>query len=380
MSSPTTTEQQQRKLASQLKAIAVEKTRWQLDPRSSTVSFQLRRRIGYGIVRGRFDEVTGELEFENNELHGHFSIATNTLDSGRTRRNRRISSTMLGGIDHPTIDVTVERGVLSKTGAFALSGSIAIAGRVLPLHCSARLVDLDEVHNDATVEVELSLARSGIDHRMTAVASKYVLGSARLHVVRSPVHELAHPRHAMGRAARSRPGRDPRKLDMLLSALGPALHGPPKATASVGDGHVATRSIKTFTQPTVNEGDAPCTLSEFDKDSTKGVAMDPEQVPVTTFDPLLRDLLYWGLLVRVDDADGQHWQLAERAERRLDEFAAESRAFAVEHMVFLDHRCGVCGFRRLTRLRDSRYVCDECWSKADQPIAEPNEVSPNERP
>jgi len=95
--------------------------------------------------------------------------------------------------------------------------------------------------------------------------------------------------------------------------------------------------------------------------------MDPEQVPVNTFDPILRDLLYWGLLVQVDEPNGHHWQLAERAERRLDEIAVESSTFAVERMVYLDHRCDVCGFRRLTRVRDSRYVCDECWPRTEPP-------------
>jgi len=98
--------------------------------------------------------------------------------------------------------------------------------------------------------------------------------------------------------------------------------------------------------------------------------VDPEQVPVKTFDALLRDLLYWGLLVRVEDQpEGHHWQLANQADRRLEEIAAESSAFAVEHMVYLDHRCDVCGFRRLTRVRDARYVCDECAAKLDQPVS-----------
>jgi hypothetical protein len=92
--------------------------------------------------------------------------------------------------------------------------------------------------------------------------------------------------------------------------------------------------------------------------------MDPEQVPIKTFDPLLRDLLYWGLLVRTEEPGGGQWQLAARATERLNDIAAETRPFSAERMVFLDHRCGTCGLRRLTRLRDSRYVCDSCWEAA----------------
>ena len=97
--------------------------------------------------------------------------------------------------------------------------------------------------------------------------------------------------------------------------------------------------------------------------------MAPEQVPIKTFDPLLRDLLYWGVLVRVDEPSGTRWQLSERAEERLNEIATESRAFSAERMVFLDRRCGECGLRLLTRLHDARYICDACWSALEQSSA-----------
>ncbi len=102
--------------------------------------------------------------------------------------------------------------------------------------------------------------------------------------------------------------------------------------------------------------------------------MDVQNVPIRTFDPLLRDLVYWGLLVRVDCPGGQRWQLAERAECRLDEIAEESRAVALERMIYLDHRCDVCGFRRMTRVHDSRYVCEECRDNLAQSLQHEAEV------
>ena len=96
--------------------------------------------------------------------------------------------------------------------------------------------------------------------------------------------------------------------------------------------------------------------------------MDAQDVPIRTFDPLLRDLVYWGLLIRVDGPIGPRWQLAERAKCRLDEIAEESRAVALERMIYLDHRCDVCGFRRMTRVHDSRYVCEECRDNLAQPL------------
>ena len=94
--------------------------------------------------------------------------------------------------------------------------------------------------------------------------------------------------------------------------------------------------------------------------------MESEKIPITTFDPMLRNLIYWDLVARVEEPSGHEWRLVERARLRLDEIGAEPVS-EVEHMVFFDHCCSLCSFRRLTRLRGSRYVCDECSVKLERP-------------
>jgi ribosomal protein L37AE/L43A len=84
---------------------------------------------------------------------------------------------------------------------------------------------------------------------------------------------------------------------------------------------------------------------------------------IRTFDPLLRDLITWNLV----KADGDRWELSERAQRRLAELAEASASWPAERTVYMGHRCDRCGARGMTRLREGAYVCDPCWSRPATP-------------
>ena len=90
--------------------------------------------------------------------------------------------------------------------------------------------------------------------------------------------------------------------------------------------------------------------------------MRPTDRSIHTFDPLLRDLITWGLVA----SDGERWELSERAQRRLSELAAASGPWPAEQTVYFGHHCHGCGLKALTRLRDGAYVCDTCWDKRDE--------------
>lgn len=98
--------------------------------------------------------------------------------------------------------------------------------------------------------------------------------------------------------------------------------------------------------------------------------------PVERFDPLLRDLIGWGLVERADSETGPSWQLVGPAQRRLDELSPPS-ASGHDAVVYLDRRCADCRQRGLTRLRDESYVCDGCWSGRQ---AAPDPVAPQPAP
>ncbi|GEM_PF-1344022 len=88
--------------------------------------------------------------------------------------------------------------------------------------------------------------------------------------------------------------------------------------------------------------------------------MEGSEYPIDRFDPLLRDLVTWNLVVRDGAAGRSRWRLAEAAQRRLDELATSADPVPVDQLVFLDHRCTDCRLRQRTRLYDGVYLCDSC--------------------
>ena len=91
--------------------------------------------------------------------------------------------------------------------------------------------------------------------------------------------------------------------------------------------------------------------------------MGEEEIPIDTFDAMLRDLVTWDLAVPGEGDDAQAWHLVARAQQRLGELAIARGPWPAERTVYLDRTCADCCRRRLTWLRDGTYVCDPCWQK-----------------
>lgn len=83
--------------------------------------------------------------------------------------------------------------------------------------------------------------------------------------------------------------------------------------------------------------------------------------PIESFDPLLRDLASYGLVVR-DDSDGDvSWHLTDEAQDRLSQILRHRlEPMVPEKLVYFDHLCAACRMRGLTRLRDGLYLCESC--------------------
>jgi hypothetical protein len=91
--------------------------------------------------------------------------------------------------------------------------------------------------------------------------------------------------------------------------------------------------------------------------------MGESEIPIETFDALLRDLVTWNLAVPGDGDDAQAWHLVARAQQRLGELTANRGPWPAERTAYLGRRCADCGGSQLTWLRDGTYVCDPCWQK-----------------
>lgn len=83
--------------------------------------------------------------------------------------------------------------------------------------------------------------------------------------------------------------------------------------------------------------------------------------PIERFDPLLRELARFGLVVRDETGSELPWALSTEAQARLRELLVRHDQRVVpEKLVYLNHLCADCHKRGLTRLRDDRYLCDAC--------------------
>jgi hypothetical protein len=88
---------------------------------------------------------------------------------------------------------------------------------------------------------------------------------------------------------------------------------------------------------------------------------DKAHYPVETFDPLLRDLVVWGLVERVEDEDGDPtWRLSDDARRRIDELVPAQTRPVPDRLVYFDHLCARCHRREPTRLHSGAYLCASC--------------------
>lgn len=87
-----------------------------------------------------------------------------------------------------------------------------------------------------------------------------------------------------------------------------------------------------------------------------------EEHPIERFDPLLRNLLSWGLVERA--AEGG-WRLRPEVHDRLNRLAHVADAADTSQIVYFGHACAGCRSSGMTRLRDGVYLCDRCRRAAD---------------
>jgi hypothetical protein len=91
--------------------------------------------------------------------------------------------------------------------------------------------------------------------------------------------------------------------------------------------------------------------------------MGDREMPVETFDALLRDLVTWNLVVPRPQDGAEAWELVPRAQQRLAELTRGRGPWPVERTAYLGRRCADCNRRQVTWMRHGEYVCEECWQR-----------------
>lgn len=99
--------------------------------------------------------------------------------------------------------------------------------------------------------------------------------------------------------------------------------------------------------------------------------------PIERFDPLIRNLLAWGLVE--DTPDG--WRLEADVAARLSQLRTLTQRDVPSQVVYFGHACAVCKSNGMTRLHEGRYLCDACRRAAElaavaTPLPKPVEEKP----
>jgi hypothetical protein len=84
--------------------------------------------------------------------------------------------------------------------------------------------------------------------------------------------------------------------------------------------------------------------------------------PITHFDPLLRDLVRWNLVVKTGTTRRASWRLVDDAGQRLNQLMEASVPVAADQILYFDRLCADCHFRVQTRVRDGLHLCDSCFA------------------
>jgi hypothetical protein len=99
--------------------------------------------------------------------------------------------------------------------------------------------------------------------------------------------------------------------------------------------------------------------------------------PITHFDPLLRDLVRWDLVVKTGTTRRASWRLVDDAQRRLNQLMEASVPVAADRILYFDRLCADCHFRVQTRVRDGVHLCDPCFARraTGKTVDEPSRVT-----
>jgi polyisoprenoid-binding protein YceI len=123
--------------------------RWQLDPRRSSVEFRAGHLWGLVTVKGHFDEFQGRLDLRADPAI-ELTIDAASVDSRNRKRDRHLRSGDFFDVEnHPQVRFLSEQVVLLGE-TLKVRGSLAAAGRSIPLELDARVREVDgELEIDA---------------------------------------------------------------------------------------------------------------------------------------------------------------------------------------------------------------------------------------
>jgi hypothetical protein len=99
--------------------------------------------------------------------------------------------------------------------------------------------------------------------------------------------------------------------------------------------------------------------------------------PIERFDPLLRNMLAWGL---VEEAADGTWRLRPEVGERLGSLARLTHRPETAAVVYFGHFCGQCHASGPTWRLEGRYLCEACRrALAEGPAPAPESTDTGQR-
>jgi polyisoprenoid-binding protein YceI len=132
--------------------------RWTVDPRRTTVEFEVNHLWGLHTVRGRFDRFDGSYTVGPAGPQIELTIDASSVDTGNAVRDKHLRTKDYFHVgDHPQIRFSSTRVRATGIGRVHVSGTLSAAGRTVPVafDASVRLVD-GELEVEATTAVDQS--------------------------------------------------------------------------------------------------------------------------------------------------------------------------------------------------------------------------------
>jgi polyisoprenoid-binding protein YceI len=123
-------------------APGIQRTRWRLDPKRSSVEFHVRHFYGLMTVRGRFERFEGTLELRSDPAV-RLTIDATSLDTKQKKRDQHLRSADFFDVElHPQVQFISDRATL-EGGRLNVHGELHAAGRTIPLDLDATLSYMD---------------------------------------------------------------------------------------------------------------------------------------------------------------------------------------------------------------------------------------------
>ena len=128
----------------------IQRTRWRIDPRRSSVEFHVRHLYGLQTVKGRFERYDGTLDLAA-QPSIELTIEADSLNTNNAKRDEHLrSAVFFNTANHPQVRFVSQRAALDGE-RLQVRGELHAAGKSIPIELDGTIRhDGDELEVDVT--------------------------------------------------------------------------------------------------------------------------------------------------------------------------------------------------------------------------------------